>query len=139
MSGCAEVLKRKYKGKLDPKADELVGMIVDGSSRMKGLIEGLLTYSRAGQNQSLETVDTGAVLQKVMVDLSVAVRESKAEISFASLPSLSFVKGEFERLLFNLVGNAIKYRGPDSPKIRVDAERQINSWIYQDRGQRIGV
>jgi light-regulated signal transduction histidine kinase (bacteriophytochrome) len=131
MSGCAEVLKRKYQGKLDPKADELVGMIVDGSARMKGLIEGLLTYSRAGQDQNLETIDTGAVLQKVLVELSVALRECKAEISSANLPSLRFVNGEFERVLLNLIGNALKYRGPDSPKIRVDAERQITSWIFR--------
>ena len=131
MTGCAQVLERKYRGKLDQKGDELINMIVDGSSRMKAKIEGLLAYSRAGQDENLESVDTGAVLQHVLADLKLAISESKAEISFASLPSLRFVRGEFERLLYNLVGNAIKYRGPGNPKIHVNAERQINSWIFK--------
>jgi signal transduction histidine kinase len=138
MAGCVQALQRKYNGKLDDKGDELIGMIVDGSTRMKALIQGLLAYSRAGQHDTLETVDTGAVLQHVLADLTLARSESKAEISFASLPSLSFVKGEFERLLYNLVGNAIKYRGPNIPKIHVNAERQMNAWIFKIADNGVG-
>jgi len=138
MAGCVQALQRKYNGKLDDKGDELIGMIVDGSTRMKALIQGLLAYSRAGQHDTLETVDTGAVLRHVLADLTLARSESKAEISFASLPSLSFVKGEFERLLYNLVGNAIKYRGPNIPKIHVNAERQMNAWIFKIADNGVG-
>jgi len=138
MTGCVEALQRKYTGKLDEKGDALIGMVVDGSARMKALIQGLLAYSRAGQHDTLETVDTAAVLQHVLADLTLALSESKAEISFASLPSLSFVKGEFERLLYNLVGNAIKYRGPNSPKIHVNAERQMNAWIFKIADNGVG-
>ncbi len=48
VAGCIQIFKRKYQGKLDQKGDELIGMIVDGSARMKALIDGLLAYSRAG-------------------------------------------------------------------------------------------
>jgi histidine kinase len=138
ISGCVQVLERKYRGNLDQKANEVIGMIVDGSNRMKALIEGLLAYSRAGRHDTLETVDTGAVMQKVLADLTVARSESKAEISFADLPSLKFVKGEFERLLFNLVGNAIKYRGSGSPNIHITAERQMNAWIFKIADNGVG-
>jgi light-regulated signal transduction histidine kinase (bacteriophytochrome) len=138
MAGCAQALERKYHGKLDQKADDLIGMIVAGSNRMKKLIEGLLEYSRAGRDDNLESVDTGAVLQQVLADLSLAVSESRAEISSASLPTLNFVKGEFERLLYNLVGNAIKYRGSGSPKIQVSAERQVNAWIFKIADDGVG-
>jgi light-regulated signal transduction histidine kinase (bacteriophytochrome) len=138
MAGCAQALERKYQGKLDRKADELIGMIVAGSTRMKTLIEGLLAYSRAGQDDNLESIDTGAVLQRVLADLSLALTESKAEISLASLPTLNFVKGEFERLLYNLVGNAIKYRGSGSLKIHISAERQVNAWIFKIADNGIG-
>jgi light-regulated signal transduction histidine kinase (bacteriophytochrome) len=138
MAGCAQALERKYHGKLDQKADELIGMIVAGSTRMKTLIEGLLEYSRVGQGDSLEPVDTDALLQQVLADLSLALTESKAEISFASLPTLNFVKGEFERLLDNLIGNAIKYRGSGSPKIYISAERQVNAWIFRIADNGIG-
>ena len=138
MTGGAQALARKYRGKLDQRGDELIEMIVDGSARMKALIEGLLAYSRAGQHDTLETVDTNAALQKVLVDLTLARSESKAEISSRGLPALNFVKGEFERLLYNLVGNAIKYRGPEIPKIHVGAERQMNAWIFKVADNGVG-
>jgi signal transduction histidine kinase len=138
MAGCVQALERKYHGRLDQKGDELIGMIVDGSTRMRALIEDLLAHSRAGRDDQLEAVDTGTVLQQVLADLALAVSESKAEISFGSLPSVSFVKGEFERLLQNLIGNAIKYRGEGGPKIHVSAERQINAWIFRIADNGIG-
>jgi light-regulated signal transduction histidine kinase (bacteriophytochrome) len=138
MTGGVQALARRYRGKLDPKGDELIEMIVGGSARMKALIEGLLVYSQAGQHDTLETVDTNTALQKVLVDLTLARSESKAEISSTDLPALNFVKGEFERLLYNLVGNAIKYRGPEIPKIHVGAERQMNAWIFKVADNGVG-
>jgi len=41
-------------------------------------------------------------------------------------------------LLYNLVGNAIKYRGSGSPKIRVSAERQVNAWIFKIADNGVG-
>jgi light-regulated signal transduction histidine kinase (bacteriophytochrome) len=38
-AGRVQALQRKYNGKLDEKGDELIGMIVDGSTRMKALPE----------------------------------------------------------------------------------------------------
>jgi light-regulated signal transduction histidine kinase (bacteriophytochrome) len=138
MTGGVQALARRYRGKLDPKGDELIELIVGGSARMKALIEGLLIYSQAGQHDILEAIDTNTALQKVLVDLTLARSESKAEISSTDLPALNFVKGEFERLLYNLVGNAIKYRGPEIPKIHVGAERQMNAWIFKVADNGVG-
>ena len=138
VSGCIQIFERKYLGKLDQKSDELIRMIVDGSARMKALIDGLLAYSRAVLDQKLETIDTGAVLQQVLADLSVAIGESKAEVVFEKLPSLRFVKGQFQHLLQNLVGNAIKYRSAVDPKIYVRAERQTGAWMFSVADNGIG-
>jgi light-regulated signal transduction histidine kinase (bacteriophytochrome) len=131
MTGCVQLFERKYRGKIDKGSDELIGMVVAASARMKALIEGLLAYSRVGQDEKLEAVDTGGVLQQVLANLSLALSESRAEVSFESLPSLVFAKGEFDRLIQNLIGNAIKYRGKATPKIQVNAERQLGAWIFR--------
>ncbi len=52
MKGCAQLLERKYAGKLDHEADKLIGFIVNGSSRMKSLIEDLLTFRKQVESQS---------------------------------------------------------------------------------------
>jgi light-regulated signal transduction histidine kinase (bacteriophytochrome) len=138
VSGCIQIFERKYRGNLDQKSDELIRMIVDGAARMKALIDGLLAYSKVVLDEKLETIDTGAVLQHVLSDLSVAITESQAEVTFGKLPALHFVKGQFEEVLRNLVGNAIKYRSAVSPTIYVRAERQTDAWMFSIADNGIG-
>jgi signal transduction histidine kinase len=138
VAGCIQVFERKYRGKFDDKSDDLIRMIVDGSARMKALIDGILAYSRAGRDENLETIDTEAVLQHVLADLNVAITESKMEVVFGKLPTLRFVKTQFEQVLRNLVGNAIKYRSALGQKIYVRAERQTGAWIFSIADNGIG-
>jgi signal transduction histidine kinase len=130
VAGCIQVFQRKYGGKFGQESDDLIRMIVEGSARMKALIDGLLAYSRAGRHEKLETIDTAEVLQQVLADLRVAISESKARIDYDTLPSLRFVKGQFGQVLQNLLGNAIKYRSAVPPKISIHAERQNAAWIF---------
>jgi CheY-like chemotaxis protein len=54
------------------------------------------------------------------------------------LPSLRFVKTQFEQVLRNLLGNAIKYRSAVGQKIHVRAERQPGAWIFSVTDNGIG-
>jgi signal transduction histidine kinase len=138
VAGCIQLFDRKYHGKLDQKSGELLRMIVDGCARMKALIDAVLAYSRAGPMENLETFDAGAVLQQVLANLSVAIGESNAEVVSEKLPSLRFVKRQFEQVLQNLIGNAIKYRSVLSPKIHVRADRQTSAWRFSIADNGIG-
>jgi signal transduction histidine kinase/CheY-like chemotaxis protein len=138
VAGCIQIFERKYRGKFDDKSDDLIRMIMDGSARMKALIDGILAYSRAGRDENLETIDAEAVLQHVLADLNVAITESKTEVVFEKLPTLRFVKTQFEQVLRNLIGNAIKYRSALGQKIYVRAERQTGAWIFSIADNGIG-
>ena len=105
---------------------------------MKGLVDDILAYSQAAMDDDLESVDTGASLQNVMKDLRVAISESKVKIVFDELPSLLFAKTQFEQVLRNLVGNAIKYRSELGQSIYVSAERRTNAWILSVADKGIG-
>jgi signal transduction histidine kinase len=139
MKGCAQLLERKYAGKLDHEADKLIGFIVNGSSRMKSLIEDLLTFAQAGRVAKLETIDTKEALEEALVSLSSVILESKAEVVSENLPSLRFNKGQFVRILQNLVGNAVKYRTAFTPpRVQVSGQRQGNAWIFSVADNGIG-
>jgi signal transduction histidine kinase len=138
VAGCIQVFERKYRGRFDDKGDDLIRMIVDGSARMKALIDGILAYSRAGRGEHFEMIDTGAELQQALADLEVAITESKSEIVFGKLPRLRFIKTQFQQVLRNLVSNAIKYRSALGQKIYVAAECQNGFWIFSVADNGIG-
>jgi light-regulated signal transduction histidine kinase (bacteriophytochrome) len=138
MKGCAQLLERKYAGKLDHGADDLIGFIVDGSSRMKSLIEDLLAFSQAGRVTNLETIDTKKALEEALARLSSVIQDSQAEIVSENLPSLRFGKGQFAQVLQNLVGNAVKYRTALHPRVQVSSRREGNGWIFSVADNGIG-
>jgi light-regulated signal transduction histidine kinase (bacteriophytochrome) len=60
-----QLLERRYKGKLDNDADDYIEFIVEGSYRMKYLIDDLLTFSRVSNDvDEFENVDLEKVLKK---------------------------------------------------------------------------
>ena len=142
VSGCIQIFERKFRaGTLGEEGgEELVKMVVDGAARMKELIDGLLAYSRAGQDEELEIVDTDSVLRRVLSNLSVAIQESNTEVVAVKLPSLHFGRQQLAQVLQNLLANAIKYQGPDSPKILLGAERteEEDTWILSVKDNGIG-
>src|SRR3954447_18915515 len=80
------LLRRRYHGRLDPDADEFIEYAVDGASRMRGLIEALLAYSRAGQGEDPEPVELGSVAADVLRSLATALVEAGADIEIGDLP-----------------------------------------------------
>ena len=77
-------------------------------------------------------------MQHVLADLNAAIIESKTEVVFGNLPSLRYVRAQFEQVLRNLLGNAIKYRSALGQKIYVRAERQPGTWIFSIADSGIG-
>ncbi|HAM50767.1 MAG TPA: hypothetical protein DCP92_08765 [Nitrospiraceae bacterium] len=124
VSGFAQLLSRKYKGKLDQKADEYISFIVNGATRMSDLIRALLTYSRVGSRQRpLEPVDCNSVLKKALENLKVSIEESGALVESGTLPTVLIDEVQMIQLFQNLIGNSIKYRSGEQPHISITAGR----------------
>ena len=129
-----QLLERRYKAKLDQDAEEFIAFAVDGASRMQTLIQDLLAYSRVGtQGAAFEPTDCGAVLDRVLTNLEVAIAESGAEINRGPIPDVMADASQLTQLLQNLVGNAIKFRGDSPPRIWVEAAQRDSDWIFSVR------
>ncbi|WP_264031510.1 sensor histidine kinase [Cellulosimicrobium sp. SH8] len=111
-----QLLKKRYGGELDDRADQYIDFAVDGAKRMQRLIQDLLGFSRVGRTGSERVdVDLERELEGVLEDLSEKVAETGASITHDPLPVVVGERALLHQLLANLVGNALKFRDPDRP------------------------
>jgi PAS domain S-box-containing protein len=135
-----QLLERRYQGKLDATADEFIAYAVDGASRMQTLIRDLLSYSRVGtQTQTFALTDSGAVLERAIANLQMAIAESVAVITHDPLPEVMVDPSQFAQLFQNLIGNAIKFRSDQPPQIHVSAQHIEDAWQFSVRDNGIGI
>jgi PAS domain S-box-containing protein len=130
VSSYLNLLRRRYRGRLDPDADEFIEYAVDGAARMRALIEGLLAYSRAGRSEEKpEPVELGSVTADVLRSLAAAMVEASAEIEISDLPVVLGVRGQLEQLLQNLMANALKFRADGRAKVWVSEETAATGMV----------
>ena len=115
-----QLLGKRYKGRLDADADEFIAFAVDGTQRMKRLIQDLLAYSRVGTSGvDLRSSSSQEALTSALWNLRGAIEDSGALVTHDALPAVLADASQLTQLFQNLVGNAIKYRGPEIPLIHI--------------------
>jgi len=136
-----QLLAKRYKGRLDSDADEFIAFAVDGCSRMQGLIRDLLAYSRAGTTgKPLCKVSGEEALQGALTNLRITIEQSGAVVSHDSLPAIETDEMQLTQVFQNLVGNAIKYRAVESPRVHVSAAKNgDHEWIFSVRDNGLGI
>ncbi len=140
MSGCMQLLEKRYLGKIDAKADEYINHAVAACQRMRNMIDGLLTLSRVNSSAgSLVPACTTDILNQVIANLSHQIWRSKASIKFESLPVVCGHPNMLIHLFQNLISNAIKFCGESPPEVLVRAEYEDNRWLFSISDRGIGI
>jgi PAS domain S-box-containing protein len=141
VSSYTQLLAKRYEGRLDSDADEFISFAVDGCNRMQGLIQDLLAYSRAGRNErKLRVVPSENALQKALINLRAAIKQSGAVVTHDALPAVTTDETQLTQVFQNLVGNAIKYRRAEAPRVHVSAARDDgNGWTFSVRDNGLGI
>jgi len=140
VSSYTQLLAKRYQGRLDSDADKFIAYAVDGANRMQRLIQDLLAYSRVGKVQKeLLEISSEAALQNALKNLSQVISESGAVITHDPLPPLVIDEMHLTQLFQNLVGNAIKYHGPETPCIHIFSTKKDKELTLSVRDNGIGI
>jgi PAS domain S-box-containing protein len=140
VSSFAQLLEKRYKGRLGKDADEFIAYIVDGTTRMLAIINDLLAYSRVGtRGKPFEPTDFESVFNHVMINLKVAIEQSGAIVTHDPLPTITADTSQIIQLLQNLISNAIKFRGKELPRVHIRAEKKGNEWVFSVQDNGIGI
>ena len=137
----SELLQKRFGGQLGPTGDEYIGHTIRGALRMEALLRDLRTYAQvsAADYEPREDLEAGAVLTNALANLESSIAETGAQITSAPLPRIRIYEFQLEQLFQNLIGNAIRYRGSDPPRIHVAAERQGREWVFSVQDNGIGI
>lgn len=106
------------------KGKDLYHRIIDSATRMRHLIQDLLSYARSNDYEGkLEEVDLNVVLEDTINVLDAKITEKNATIRVGELPTLNVVRFQFYQLFLNLINNALKFSKPGiDPYIVVHSE-----------------
>jgi len=136
-----QLLAKRYKGRLDSDADEFIAFAVDGAHRMQLLITDLLAYCRVETTgKELRETSSEAALEQALLNLQGAIQESGAVVTHDPLPAVIADGAQLVQLFQNVVGNAIKYRSAELPRVHVSAKKNGGKeWIFSMRDNGLGI
>ncbi len=116
-------LKSKYAQALDETGKDYLERMLGAAERMQALLKALLEYSRVTTKaEPFVLFDLTTLIHEVLDDLEVRISETGGKVEVGDLPSIKADPNQMRRLFQNLIGNALKYHGEESPRIEVNAE-----------------
>jgi PAS domain S-box-containing protein len=141
VSSYTQLLAERYRGRLDSDADEFIAYAVDGCDRMKGMIQALLAYSRAGTDGApLREISSENALNRALTNLRATIEENSAVVTHDALPSITADETQLAQVFQNLVGNAVKYRSAKAPQVHIAATNKSGKeWIFSVRDNGLGI
>lgn len=140
VSSYTQLLGRRYSDRFDGDAREFMAYIIDGSARMKQLIEDLLAYSRVGtRGRQFKEVSADAAFKRALGNLRGAHERTNAAISCDPLPVVLGDETQLVQLFQNLVGNALKFHGDEPPRVHVCARQEGDDWLFAVSDNGIGI
>lgn len=140
VSSYLQLIERRYGEVLDDDGREFIAFAVDGAKRMKALIDGLLAYSRVDTaDRRLAPTDLDEVLRRVTHDLGPTLEETGGRVEWHSLPTVHGDAVQLAQLFRNLVGNALKFRAADPPRVEIAATDAHGAWELRVSDNGIGV
>jgi PAS domain S-box-containing protein len=141
VEGYANLLEKRYRGKLDSDGDEFIDFIQEGIKRMLELIQSVLRHSsiESSDVKQMSVVDMRKVLKEVLENLRVAIEETQSTVLVGDLPNVQANRTEMVQLFQNLIGNAIKYHGKEAPIIKVSCEENVHELVFSVEDNGIGI
>jgi signal transduction histidine kinase len=136
VAGIALLVRLLERRAEEPPSADVLRQLKASTERAQDLIDGVLVYARAGE-LSTEPVALRGLMEEVAGGLRL--EEVGATIEIGELPEVEGDPRQLRRVLQNLLGNAVKYRGESPLRIEVSALRDSQEWVVTVRDNGLGV
>jgi PAS domain S-box-containing protein len=136
----SDMLRKRYGNVIDASGVGIINNMTHAAARMRELIQDLLSYSQLHQQKLVfEEVDLHEVLDEILRDLEVNVREKDAIINVGPLPRMKGNTLRLRQLLSNLISNSLKYsRKGVRPVVEISSAHQNGELVVSVKDNGIG-
>lgn len=134
MRAYADLLVDRHGAGLGEEGRAHAGQIRDASARMQALVEGLLTFARAGGRPVLGEVDMRVLAEEAALAARAAVAARRGDVTEVEIGEMPRVRGDavlLRQVLENLLVNAMKFAPDGGGRVRVEARRGADAWEFR--------
>jgi len=116
-----ELLKNKLTNAVSSDANDYLERMVKAATRMRTLIESLLTYSRVTTKaKPFRATDLEAVTRDALSNLDAFIQRKNARIEVGELPVIEADPQQLLQLMQNLIANGLKFQKEGTtPSIKI--------------------
>lgn len=125
-------LLMRYHDQLDDRGQDYIHRMRHAAERMQILINDLLTYSRLHHSPKFIELDLNELIQNVLDDLEITLKESGGRVEVKPLPTIEADRSQMRQLFQNLLSNALKFRRPDAAPVVTITSRPLTDPILTE-------
>jgi signal transduction histidine kinase len=136
-----DILREKIKSKTGESFDQFFERIAEARIRISTLSDALMRFASAAHTQdAIERVNVNNLLDELLSEMEQETSAQNTKITVQeNIPEIHARPRQIKEVFRNLISNAIKFKGKDTPVINVSAQikKKMVEFCVQDNG--IGV
>ncbi|MDH4068985.1 MAG: ATP-binding protein, partial [Ignavibacteria bacterium] len=138
IEGYSKILLKEYQEEIGDSGKIYLSSLVNSSTRLKNLIDDLLTLSRLGRvTEAVAQVPLDAMFQDVLQDIQFTLQEANATVEVeGTLPNVLYNPTQLGMVVRNLISNAIKFNDKPAPRVvlRCSTDETMHHVSVSDNG-----
>lgn len=129
ISSLSQWIIQDYNDKLDEEGKAQFDLLSGRVKKMENLIDGILQYSRAtNENNEKEEVDVKLLVCEV-VDMLSPPGHIEVKIQ-NDLPVMVLARTRIQQVFQNIISNAIKYNDKEKGLISIECQEERERWVF---------
>jgi len=112
----AGIILEKENQNLSDNGKNYFRFMQQSAERMRQLIQDLLAFSRISTaEREFENIDLNIIIEEVKKEFKEEITEKHAVIEVKEICEVHIIPFQFRQLMYNLIGNALKFSNPQTP------------------------
>ena len=134
-----QLLASEYAGALDAEGSQYMDFALDGARRLSSVVDNLLLLNRTIESGELALVSCEEIVEGVLEQLSHQLEQEGAGVHLDPLPTVKANATQLGIVFRNLIENALKFRGSDTPRVWISAKQRRDEWVLSVRDNGRGI